>query len=69
MVHNTKAESPWANWILERNEKGYCTLKSADSGKYAARCRNCTPAGGDNVMVHVDDPSAPFAQWKITIVP
>ena len=49
---------------------GKIALK-ADTGKYAARCRGCIVNGAypDFLTVHVDDPSAPYAQFTPETLP
>lgn len=69
-VHTTNPSAGWAQWKIERQPSGNYALRSADTGKYAARCNNCIHGGyaSDNVFVHVDNPSAGYAQWDIRIV-
>ncbi len=48
--------------------KGKKIALQADTGKYVARCRGCSPTSAypDTVTIHVDDPkNAPYAQWTI----
>lgn len=42
----------------------------ADTGKYVARCRNCSPRATtrDVVTIHATNPNAPYAQWRIVYV-
>ncbi|HNF17464.1 MAG TPA: hypothetical protein PK453_27645 [Leptospiraceae bacterium] len=53
MSHNTASISACR---IQLNG-GKIALKS-DNGKYAARCRNCSPGAAyeDTVTVHADDP-------------
>lgn len=66
-VHVTDVNQPFAQWYLQKLSNGNYALKSVDSGKYAARCRDCIPGAlyPDSVFVQATDPNQPFAQWKL----
>lgn len=71
-VHVTDPGPAYAQWVLTRLANGKYALRSADSGKYFARCNGCAPGSSypDNVFVHLKDPSgAPYAQWEIILLP
>jgi Ricin-type beta-trefoil lectin domain-like len=70
-VHVDDPQPAYAQWKLERLSNGKYALKSADSGKYFARCNNCAPGASypDNVFVHSTSASDPWAQWEIIIIP
>jgi len=72
-VHANDSNQAYAQWKLERLTNGKYALRSADSGKYAARCSNCAPGAlyPDNVFFHEleTSSSSPWAQWEIIIIP
>ena len=55
---------PYAQFEIVNVGSGKIALR-ADTGKYAARCRNCIVNGAypDFLTVHIDDPSLPYAQF------
>jgi len=77
-IHATKpAAEPWAQWRivpLTFPTGMKIAMQSADSGKWAARCRNCQNSVDgrfpDTVMVHVDDINPPpaYAQFEVVNV-
>ncbi len=61
---------PYAQFEAVDMGGGKIALKS-DTGKYAARCRNCVQGGAypDFLTIHVDDPSAAYAQFTPELLP
>lgn len=69
-IHATGATPPaFAQFTPELLPNGKVAFK-ADTGKYLARCRNCSPTAStpDTVTVHVADArNQPSAQWTVSV--
>jgi hypothetical protein len=66
------SSAPFAQWDLEYLSNGKVALRSADTGRYISRCRNCGPSEFvDSATVHVgasDLSTSPWAQFVLEYI-